>query len=121
MLPKLAYTKAFVVDEGQFLALLVDVARHAVEPQGQFAVGYFAGGRGNEQRRPRARYRRVGLCHEEATIVDGYVEGCIALVHGVEELLQAVIEGGAAFIVSELQCWRAPDLQSVRPFRRSAL
>src|SRR5438105_2425516 len=46
---------------------------------------------------------RVRLCHEQAAIVDRHVESCITLVHGSKKLLQAVIEGGAEVIVSELQ------------------
>ena len=46
---------------------------------------------------------RVGLRHEQPAIVDRHVESCIALVHGIKELLQPIIEGGAEIIVSQLQ------------------
>ena len=41
---ELAHAQAFVVDEGQVVALLVEVARHAVQSQGELAVGDLAGG-----------------------------------------------------------------------------
>ncbi len=40
---KLAYTEAFVIDEGEVLAFLVEVAGHAVKPQGKLAVRDLAG------------------------------------------------------------------------------
>jgi len=41
---ELAHAQALVVDEGQVVAFLVEVARHAVEAERKLAVGYLAGG-----------------------------------------------------------------------------
>src|SRR6266446_6089832 len=100
---KLPNTQAFVVNESEIMPLLIHVAGHQIETQGQFAVGYLAVCQEASNVSLRGGVSRVRLRHEQTAIVDRHVESCITLVHGIKKLLQPIIEDGAEISVSSLQ------------------
>src|SRR5258708_8388988 len=100
---ELANRQVFIGDEGEIMPLLIHVAGHQIESQGQFAVGYLAVCQETSNVSLRRGISRVRLRHEQTTIVDRHVESCITLVHSIKKLLQPIIEDGAEISVSDLQ------------------
>src|SRR5260221_592437 len=100
---ELANTQALIVDEGEIMPLLIHVAGHQIESQGQFAVGYLAVCQETSNVSLRRGISRVRLRHEQTAIVNRHVESCITLVHGIKKFLQPIVEGGAEISVSGLQ------------------
>ncbi len=81
---KLADAETFVVNEGEVVAFVVEVAGHAVEAESEGAVGYFVCGEETGGLHLWRVVAHVGLSDEEATVVDGDVEVGIAFVYGME-------------------------------------
>ena len=90
--------------------LLIDISRHTVQPQREVAIRYLVVLKetrvlGDRKGLPvifpyilplpicnvHIQWGRIG--HEQTTIVNGHVEGGIALIDGGEEMLQAVVDG----------------------------
>src|SRR6266487_3601779 len=85
------------------MPLFVYITSHQVKSQGQFAVGYFIRGEETSNISLWRGIIRIGLRHEQATIIDRDVEGGISLVYYIEKLLQLVIENSAEIMIRLLQ------------------